>query len=67
MIAFARFCTCGGALRGSARPDSAAEGITAIWDSVHSGEGHKPTTPKVAANARRREAREFERRYRRKP
>lgn len=57
MAVFARYCKCGGSLKGRISPDRGIEGLHEIWQQAHSGPGHEPTDAKGAAAARRREER----------
>lgn len=48
-----RYCLCGGALRGSVRPDAYGERLLAEFDRLHGGDGHGPTDAVTASRARR--------------
>lgn len=54
-----RDCSCGGSLRATSTPESAAVGIAAVFDEMHSGDGHAPVTPRESARARAAEQRQF--------
>lgn len=51
----ARYCSCGGAMKGTITPDEKAQQLVDIWDSVHSGIGHSAVDSETAARARRKE------------
>ena len=59
-----RYCSCGGAMRGTITPDTKAQCLLNIWDSIHSGVGHHAVDAEAAAKARRKEERENETTYR---
>ena len=50
-----RYCSCGGAMKGTVTPDTKAKQLLDIWDSIHSGIGHKAVDSVTAARARRKE------------
>lgn len=51
---FAFYCTCGDAMTGEVDPPDKVAELEAIFDTVHSGEGHARTDARTARNARRR-------------
>jgi hypothetical protein len=50
------YCTCGDGMHFTVSPASEVTRLRAVWDGLHSGEGHAPTDQATAAKARRRAA-----------
>ena len=50
-----RYCSCGGAMQGTITPDAKAKQLLDIWDSIHSGIGHRVVDSVTASKARRKE------------
>lgn len=58
------YCTCGSACHVSSNPPQHARDIYAAFRDAHQGEGHAPCDSRTAADARRKQQREEERRWR---
>lgn len=54
MARIARYCACGGALTGTARPDRLAYDMCIAFDTFHTKPGCSPATAMQSAAARRR-------------
>jgi hypothetical protein len=50
------YCTCGARLDVASDPDSMARDVVRLFWNAHRGDGHEPTTPSVARQARMRKA-----------
>lgn len=48
------YCTCGACLKVRGQDFETLPAIISGWRKVHSGEGHKPCTPKECSAARRK-------------